>query len=206
MTHYSRHQLLLILLLVAAAGAGLAIDHWRRARPDVAERLERLDRVEPAAAPAPAPREARGMTREPRDSEHTTRERGVRDTHERATGGTPTRERSARAEPAPERGAYGPPSAERGARAEPPRAPHRTAPAADVPLDVNEASAPELARLPGIGPALATRIVQARPFAALDELARVRGLRPVTLARVRPLLTILERGTLGGFPSSPPLP
>ena len=188
MTHYSRHQLLLILLLVAAAGAGLAIDHWRRARPDVVERLERLDRVEPATAPAPAPREARRMTREPRDSEHA------------------TRERSARAEPAHERGAYGPPSAERGARAEPPRAPHRTAPAADVPLDVNEASAPELARLPGIGPALATRIVQARPFAALDELARVRGLRPVTLARVRPLLTILERGTLGGFPSSPPLP
>ncbi|HEY2995675.1 MAG TPA: helix-hairpin-helix domain-containing protein [Methylomirabilota bacterium] len=170
MTHYSRHQLLLILLLVAAAGAGLAIDHWRRARPDVVERLERLDRVEPATAPAPAPREARRMTREPRDSEHTTRERGVRGMHERATGGTPTRERSARGEPAHERGA---------------------APASDAPLDVNEASAPELARLPGIGTTLAARIVQARPFAALDELARVRGLRPVTLARVRPLLTTL---------------
>ena len=64
-------------------------------------------------------------------------------------------------------------------------------PTPDAPLDVNHTSAPELARLPGIGTALAARIVQARPFAALDELARVRGLRPATLARVRPLLTAL---------------
>ena len=65
MTHYSRHQLWLLLLLVAAAGAGLAVDHWRRARPDVGERVERLDRVEPAAAPAP--REARRGARERRE-------------------------------------------------------------------------------------------------------------------------------------------
>jgi len=164
MTHYSRHQLLLILLLVAAAGAGLAIDHWRRARPDVVERLERLDRAEPAAAPAPLPREARRAAREPRQRAHAVHERAAR---------------------------AGPPDHATGA--EPPRAPRPAVPTPEAPLDVNHASAPELARLPGIGTTLAARIVQARPFAALDELARVRGLRPVALARVRPLLTILPR-------------
>ena len=45
MTLYTRHQLLLVLLIVGAAGAGLAIDHWRRASPDLVERLEHADRA-----------------------------------------------------------------------------------------------------------------------------------------------------------------
>jgi competence protein ComEA len=61
---------------------------------------------------------------------------------------------------------------------------------ATPPLDLNRASAPELARLPGVGPALARRIVEARPFAALDDLARVRGLRPAARDRLRPLLAL----------------
>jgi competence protein ComEA len=154
MTLYTRHQLLLMLLLVVAAGAGLAIDHWRHARPDVVDRLERLDRVErPAAAAA--------VRREPR----------------RASGDgavRPPRERVSR------------PRAERTPRGA--RAPAATP---ESPLDVNGASAPELARLPGIGPTLAARIVGARPFSAVDELARVPGLRPSTLERVRPRLTLL---------------
>jgi competence protein ComEA len=153
MTLYTRHQLLLVLLLAGAAGAGLAIDHWRRASPDLVERLERLDRVERAAAPETA--------REPR----------------RAPGGP---------------------------RARALREPRRETDTPDAPLDVNRAGAPELARLPGIGPTLAARIVQARPFTALEDLARVPGLRRATLARVRPLLMPWGRGTLGGFPSSPP--
>ena len=140
MTLYTRHQLLLVLLLVGAAGAGLAIDHWRRASPELVERLERLDRVERTAPPEPAPREPR-----------------------RAPEGARGRERAGREA----RGAVRPP---------------------DGPLDVNHASAPELARLPGIGSTLATRIVQARPFASLDDLARVPGLRRATLERVRPLV------------------
>lgn len=110
MTLYTRPQLLLVLLLTGAAAGGLAIDHWRRARPDLAERLEALDRAE-RRSPDPAP---------------------------------------------------GP-----------------------QPLDVNRASEPELAGLPGVGPALASRIVAARPFADIDDLRRVRGVRHRTLERLR---------------------
>src|SRR4029079_16629344 len=55
MALYSRRQLLLILLLAGAAGAGLAIDHWRRAQPELAERLETLDpsTTRPALLPRP---------------------------------------------------------------------------------------------------------------------------------------------------------
>ena len=61
-----------------------------------------------------------------------------------------------------------------------------------APLDVNRASALELARLPGVGPTLAARIVTVRerdgPFAAVDDLRRVRGLGRATLDRFRPLV------------------
>jgi hypothetical protein len=153
MTLYTRQQLLLLVLLVTATGGGLVVDHWRRARPGVVERLERLDRAErpPAATSAP-PRRARRPAAD--------------DTGGRR--GAPRAERARR-------------SGEHPAR--------RPAPA--FPLDVNQASAPELARLPGIGPRLAARIVEARPFATLDDLGRVPGLRARMLARARPWLTTL---------------
>jgi competence protein ComEA len=126
MSLYTRRQLLLILLATAAAAAGLGIDHWRRARPELAERLETLDR---AARRDPLPR--------------------------------------------------------------PLRAPGRRSPTgpSTEPLDVNRSSEAELGGLPGVGPALASRIVAARPFADVDELRRVRGLRRATLDRIRPLVT-----------------
>lgn len=43
-------------------------------------------------------------------------------------------------------------------------------------VDLNSASLAELASLPGIGPKLAVRIVEARPFASVDEVTRVRGI------------------------------
>jgi helix-hairpin-helix protein len=58
------------------------------------------------------------------------------------------------------------------------------------PLDVNRAPVDELERLPGVGRAIATRIVDARPFASVDDLGRVRGLRGARLARVRTLVTV----------------
>src|SRR2546425_889347 len=49
MTLYSRHQLIVLLVLLSAAGFGLAVGHWRRAHPDVVERLEQFDRTPPPA-------------------------------------------------------------------------------------------------------------------------------------------------------------
>ena len=69
-------------------------------------------------------------------------------------------------------------------------APSRVAP----PLDLNRATERDLERLPGIGPGLATRIIETRTrrgiFGSVDELRRVRGIGDATLARLRPLLTI----------------
>jgi len=52
MTPYSRRQLLVLLILLAVAGLGLAVGHWRQAHPDLADDLERLDR---ATAPTSIP-------------------------------------------------------------------------------------------------------------------------------------------------------
>lgn len=55
-------------------------------------------------------------------------------------------------------------------------------------LDPNRASAAELDRLPGVGPAVADAIVRERRdggwFTAVPDLERVRGIGPATLARM----------------------
>jgi DNA uptake protein ComE-like DNA-binding protein len=129
MSLYTRHQLALLLALIGAAGAGIGIDHWRHAHPDVAEGLELLDR---------APLPPLVLRRQPPP-------------------------RPAGAAIVPERAAL---------------------------VDLNRAPAEALERLPGVGPAIATRIVDARPFASVDDLARVRGLRGRRLARVRALVMV----------------
>lgn len=58
-------------------------------------------------------------------------------------------------------------------------------------IDVNTAIAAELQRLPGIGPKLAERIIDARtarPFASADDLRRVGGIGAKTLEKLRPHL------------------
>jgi hypothetical protein len=54
-TLYTRRQLVVLLLLLAAAGCGLAIGHWRRQNPDLVERVEQLDRAPAPAASVTAP-------------------------------------------------------------------------------------------------------------------------------------------------------
>jgi competence protein ComEA len=66
-----------------------------------------------------------------------------------------------------------------------------SAPAAEnAPVEVNRATADELATLPGIGPALARRIVEWRgatgPFRTVDDLEKVPGIGPATVERLRP--------------------
>ena len=43
-------------------------------------------------------------------------------------------------------------------------------------LDVNTASLTELENVPGVGPSIAERIVEARPFKSADDLQRVKGI------------------------------
>jgi competence protein ComEA len=86
--------------------------------------------------------------------------------------------------PVPEQGAGAP-------RAVAPARPLGNALPAGV-LDLNTADARALVALPGIGPALAGRIVAERaargPFASPDDLLRVPGLGAGRLERIRPLV------------------
>jgi competence protein ComEA len=70
-------------------------------------------------------------------------------------------------------------------------------------VDINSAEWPELSQLPGIGEALARRIVQSReqegPFVDQQELRRVRGIGPRTLERIKPFLRPLpETSNMAG--------
>lgn len=92
----------------------------------------------------------------------------------------------------------------------PPGAPDTGGPDA-APVDLNTASAEALEAVPGIGPALAARIVAYRaetgPFATVDELEAVRGIGPRTIERMRPYLTVSNRRVVrtvvgGGVPAA----
>jgi competence ComEA-like helix-hairpin-helix protein len=61
-----------------------------------------------------------------------------------------------------------------------------------APVNPNRASVEELASLDGVGPKLAARIVAARPFHTVDDVARVRGIGLRRLARLRPRLVLDE--------------
>jgi competence protein ComEA len=73
------------------------------------------------------------------------------------------------------------------------------------PVDLDSASPDEIEKLPGIGPALAKRIVTDRdangPFGCLAALDRVKGIGPAMLARLDSLVIFTRPG--GTLCSSP---
>lgn len=62
------------------------------------------------------------------------------------------------------------------------------------PIDVNQASAEELEKLPGVGPVTAKAIVSYRekngPFRRLEELMIIQGISEERLEKLRPWLTV----------------
>ena len=69
-------------------------------------------------------------------------------------------------------------------------------------IDPNVAAAEELDRLPGVGPSRALRIVREReesgPFTSVEDLARVSGIGPGSVERLRPYLRVENARTRAG--------
>ena len=57
-------------------------------------------------------------------------------------------------------------------------------------VSVNSASIAALETLPGIGPAMAQRIVEGRPYGTVEDLLDVKGIGPKTLEKLRDRVTL----------------
>lgn len=57
-------------------------------------------------------------------------------------------------------------------------------------VNLNTASQAEIESLPGVGPALAQRIIEGRPYQTLEQLDMVKGIGPKMLERLRPLVVL----------------
>jgi predicted flap endonuclease-1-like 5' DNA nuclease len=63
----------------------------------------------------------------------------------------------------------------------------------EAPVDPNRASLDELASLPGVGPSLAARIAERRPYRSTDDLLRVPGIGAKRLSQIAPRIRIPPR-------------
>ncbi len=124
--------------------------------------------------------------------------RSARDTIPRVVGGVATVPRTfARPDDPNAHAPYGTRSEQLGFPPPAPRidvgSPQRAEPATRGRVDLDHATAAEIEALPRIGPALARRIVASReasgPFRSLDNLRRVKGLGPATIALLKPLVS-----------------
>jgi competence ComEA-like helix-hairpin-helix protein len=169
---YSRPQLWVLLAIVALGGLGVAVGGWRRAHPDLAERVERFDAEMVSSTDARMPA-------------------SVADPRARPGAGHASASRDWRAST---RGDHGGAARGPGRTQAPVAVREAKRHAGEGPLDLNRATAEDLRRLPGVGPALAERILAAREqsgrFESVEDLRAVPGIGEVKLARLRDLVTV----------------
>lgn len=73
-------------------------------------------------------------------------------------------------------------------------------------VDINTADEEELTAIPGIGPVLAQRVIEARPYTSIDDVSRVSGISYTTLTRMQPHITVSTNGQTEDQLEVPPLP
>lgn len=60
-------------------------------------------------------------------------------------------------------------------------------------VDINRGTLAELVTIRGIGPGLAEKIIQQRPYTTLTDLVRVPGINALKLETLKPFMTIVEK-------------
>ena len=64
------------------------------------------------------------------------------------------------------------------------------APSAVAPVDLNMADQKALESLPGIGPALAKKIMEGRPYQSVDDLSRIKGMNKSKIDAIKDKVTV----------------
>jgi competence protein ComEA len=57
-------------------------------------------------------------------------------------------------------------------------------------VNINSASKEQLDRLPGIGPARAQAILEARPFATIEDIMKVKGIKEVEFGKIKDMISV----------------
>ena len=79
----------------------------------------------------------------------------------------------------------------------------KTAPTAGAPLNINTATAAQFEALPGLGKAVAERIVEYRDkngnFKKVEDLMNVKGIGEKSFLKLKPLITVTQKAEPSGL-------
>jgi competence protein ComEA len=100
---------------------------------------------------------------------------------------TPAAEQKPKAAPAAAKPQVPPPA---GKEVAPSKQAPASPPAAAAPVDLNMADQKALESLPGIGPALAKKIMEGRPFQSVDDLSRIKGMNKSKIDAIKDKVTV----------------
>jgi competence protein ComEA len=82
-------------------------------------------------------------------------------------------------------------------------APKASAPTASSPLNINTATSAQLETLPGLGKAVAERIVEYRDkngnFKKVEDLMNVKGIGEKSFLKLKPLITVTQKADPAGL-------
>ncbi len=71
----------------------------------------------------------------------------------------------------------------------------------NIPVNINTAEREELMTLPGVGPAIADRIIGGRPFTSIEDLQHISGIGSNLMENIQAMITVNDEGLHAGMPA-----